>query len=72
MSNITLDGLVSNGIGPEGVAIIIGATASAIAAIVYSAKHIKSSSCFGGLCKCKQVVSDDPCEGISIREQTNV
>lgn len=62
----------SNLIQPENVALIIGAIASAVAAIVYSAKHIKSSSCFGGLCKCKQVVSDDPCEGISIREQTNV
>jgi len=62
----------SNLIEPENVALIIGATASAIAAIVYSAKHIKSSSCFGGLCKCKQEVCPEPLNSINIAEQTNV
>tara|TARA_R110000744_G_scaffold58766_1_gene122631 strand:- start:329 stop:580 length:252 start_codon:yes stop_codon:yes gene_type:complete len=42
----------------EEIAIILAGIASAIVAIVYSFKHIKSSDC---LCiKCEQVVTDEP------------
>lgn len=43
------------------VSLIIGATASAIAVIVYSLKHVQKSSCCGGFFKCNQIVIDDPC-----------
>ena len=42
------------------ISLIVAAIASAVAAIVYSAKHIRSSTCFGGLFECNQVVVDRP------------
>ena len=52
---------MSENLSPSEVALILGSVASAIAAIVYSMKHVKKSSCCSGCFKCQQVVVDEPC-----------
>ena len=43
-------------ISAEGVSLVIGGVAAAIASIVYSLKHVKHSSCCLGLFVCDQKV----------------
>ena len=43
-------------ISAEGVSLVIGGVAAAIASIVYSLKHVKHSSCCLGLLECDQKV----------------
>ena len=52
---------MNNNLDTSEVSLIIGATASAIAVIVYSLKHVQNSSCCAGFFKCNQIVIDDPC-----------
>lgn len=48
------------------VSLIVASTASAIAVVVYSLKHVKNSSCFGGFFKCSQVVVVDEPESCKV------
>ena len=50
-----------NNLNTSEVALVVGAIASGIGAIVYSLKHVQKSSCCGGFFKCNQVVVDQPC-----------
>tara|TARA_R110001632_G_scaffold173375_2_gene292826 strand:+ start:160 stop:372 length:213 start_codon:yes stop_codon:yes gene_type:complete len=43
-------------ISAEGVSLVIGGVAAAIASIVYSLKHVKHSSCCLGFVECDQKV----------------
>ena len=49
-------------ISAEGVSLVIGGVAAAIASIVYSLKHVKHSSCCLGFVECDQkvVVEKEP------------
>lgn len=70
MLNETFSSFIKDGeiYTAEEIAIMLAALASAVAAIVYSFKHIKSSDCCG--VHCKQVVTDDP--NIRVIEETQV
>ena len=62
MSNSTLASILYNDkdqIDAEQAAIMIAAIGAAIASVVYSFKHIKSSTCCAGFFECEQVVEDE-------------
>lgn len=63
MSNSTLASILypdgKDGITAEEVSIMIAAIGAAIASVVYSFKHIKSSTCCLGFFECEQVVEDE-------------
>ena len=63
MSNSTLASILypngKDGIDAEQAAIMIAAIGAAIASVVYSFKHIKSSTCCAGFLECEQVVEDE-------------
>ena len=63
MSNSTLASILhSNGTDTftaEEVSIMIAAIGAAIASVVYSFKHIKSSTCCAGFFECEQIVEDE-------------
>ena len=63
MSNSTLASILypdgSDKIDAEQAAIMIAAIGAAIASVVYSFKHIKSSTCCAGFLECEQVVEDE-------------
>lgn len=62
MSNSTLASILYNDkdqIDAEQAAIMIAAIGAAIASVVYSFKHIKSSTCCLGFFECEQVVEDE-------------
>lgn len=51
---------IENGMTTSDISLLIGGVAAAIASIIYSAKHIKHSECFGGFFKCDQKVECSP------------
>ena len=58
MSNSTLASILhssgTDGMNAEEAAIMIAAIGAAIASVVYSFKHIKSSTCCAGFFECEQ------------------
>lgn len=65
MSNSTLASILypdgTDKIDAEQAAIMIAAIGAAIASVVYSFKHIRSSSCCAGFFKCEQAIEDEIC-----------
>ena len=63
MSNSTLASILhpdgTDQINAEAAAIMIAAIGAAVASVVYSFKHIRSSSCCAGFFKCEQSVEDE-------------
>tara|TARA_R110000751_G_C13622253_1_gene464730 strand:+ start:37 stop:282 length:246 start_codon:yes stop_codon:yes gene_type:complete len=63
MSNSTLASILhpdgTDQIDAEAAAIMIAAIGAAVASVVYSFKHIRSSSCCAGFFKCEQAVEDE-------------
>ena len=63
MSNSTLASILhpdgTDQINAEAAAIMIAAIGAAVASVVYSFKHIRSSSCCAGFFKCEQAVEDE-------------
>ena len=63
MSNSTLASILypdgTDKIDAEQAAIMIAAIGAAVASVVYSFKHIRSSSCCAGFFKCEQAVEDE-------------
>lgn len=63
MSNSTLASILypngKDGIDAEEAAIMIAAIGAAVASVVYSLKHIKSSRCCAGFFSCEQAVENE-------------
>ena len=63
MSNSTLASILypngKDGMDAEEAAIMLGAIGAAIASVVYSFKHIKSSTCCLGFFECEQETEHD-------------
>jgi hypothetical protein len=54
------------------IALILGALSAAIAAVIYSVKNVKHSSCCGGVLVCDQRTELPPSKNSVIIESSNV